>query len=336
MGTGWDFLDPRHREAALKLIRRSKPYVLILAFPYNVWSLLQNLNPTADLQAKRKQAEVLVILAIEAALLHLRGGRRFLIENPATSAAWNLDAVLDFRNHSDVLEVVLDMCRFGLKGHGGELHKKAPRFLTSSQALVSAFLERRCRGDRKHAWVMGGSKITSVAGHYTPEFSDAVVEAFMTQYDFEQALAQCHSAFVVDAESTAEHDHGQDLTPSTQMVHFSGFGSIFDPQHDFHWLDTSSVQEFVEPDDETFPPPSLDIHACRYILSSGQPCSFVGHNSLSLCVHMVEKHNLRGPFKHAVVTNQCPCCMSVFKNKRSAQQHAHKRGIKGKCPAGSS
>ena len=158
----------------------------------------------------------------------------------------------------------------------------------------------------------------------------------MTQYDFEQALAQCHSAFVVDAESTAEHDHGQDLTPSTQMVHFSGFGSIFDPQHDFHWLDTSSVQEFVEPDDETFPPPSLDIHACRYILSSGQPCSFVGHNSLSLCVHMVEKHNLRGPFKHAVVTNQCPCCMSVFKTKRSAQQHAHKRGIKGKCPAGSS
>ena len=85
-----------------------------------------------------------------------------------------------------------------------------------------------------------------------------------------------------------------------------------------------------------FPPPSLDIHACRYILSSGQPCSFVGHSSLSLCVHMAEKHNLRGPFKHAVVTNQCPFCMSVFKNKRSAQQHARKRGIKGKCPAGSS
>ena len=86
MGTGWDFLDPRHREAALKLIRRSKPYVLILAFPYNVWSLLQNLNPSADLQARRTQAEVLVIFATEAALLHLRGGRRFLIENPATSS----------------------------------------------------------------------------------------------------------------------------------------------------------------------------------------------------------------------------------------------------------
>jgi len=81
-----------------------------------------------------------------------------------------------------------------------------------------------------------------------------------------------------------------------------------------------------------FPPPSLDIHACRYILSSGQPCSFVGHSSLSLSVHMGEKHNLREPFQHAVITSQRPFCMSAFKNKRSAQQHARKRGIKGKCP----
>jgi hypothetical protein len=192
LGTGWDFLEARHRKAALDLVSRTKPYALIIAFPCGVWSLLQNLNPGVDLQARRAQAEALVIFALDLAKLQLRSGRHFLIENPATSAAWNLDEVVEFRERPDVLEVVVDMCRFGLRGADGGLHRKATRLLTSSQALVSELIGKRCTCDHAHSWVLGGSKVTAPAGHYTEDFSDAVVNGFMAQYDFEQAPAETY------------------------------------------------------------------------------------------------------------------------------------------------
>lgn len=44
--TGWNFLRAADRKAAKGLVRQLKPYTLIVAFPYTVWSSLQGL--TAD------------------------------------------------------------------------------------------------------------------------------------------------------------------------------------------------------------------------------------------------------------------------------------------------
>ena len=92
---------------------------------------------------KRQQAEVLVLFALELAMQQLELGLHFLIENPLTSAAWNLEAVLDFRSRDDVLEVIVDMCRYGLRDVNEKLHRKATRLLTSSQAVVSEFMGKR-------------------------------------------------------------------------------------------------------------------------------------------------------------------------------------------------
>lgn len=54
--TGWDFQIPSHRDAARLMIKRLRPYVLVLAFPCGPWSQLQNLNPTV-LQQTWKIAE---------------------------------------------------------------------------------------------------------------------------------------------------------------------------------------------------------------------------------------------------------------------------------------
>ena len=190
LGTGWDFSDARHRDAAFRLIRRTKPYALVIAFPCGVWSMLQNLNPPADLEDRRAEAKVLVLFALALAELQLASGRHFLIENPVSSAAWRLEEVMEFRDRPDVLEVVVDMCCFGLKGPDGKLHKKGTRLLTSSQALVSLLQGYRCDGGHVHSWVLGGSKITTAAGHYTTVFSDAVVEGFMDQADFERRVQE--------------------------------------------------------------------------------------------------------------------------------------------------
>ncbi|CAK9084147.1 unnamed protein product [Durusdinium trenchii] len=213
LGTGWDFRLPDHCKAALAWMKRVKPYVVVLAFPCGAWSQLLALNASVDLDRLRSEAFELVFFAIEVARLQLRGGRHYLMENPRSSMAWKLEIMEDFVQSTGALEVVVDMCRFGLRAPDGELHKKATKLVTSMQALVSAFLDKRCLGDHRHTPVIGGKKISTAAGHYTKDFADAVVDACMQQYDFENAYIfkgynHESEAFTVEHEVMAVGDDG--------------------------------------------------------------------------------------------------------------------------------
>ena len=118
-----------------------------------------------------------------------------MIENPLGSAAWRQPALRRLRADSHCRQVLVDMCRFNLRHQpSGEWHKKPTRLLTSSQAVVSKFLGKRCTGGHVHAPVMGGSKITTAAGHYTKSFANGLVEAFEDEFNFE-TLCQ-HQALV--------------------------------------------------------------------------------------------------------------------------------------------
>jgi hypothetical protein len=107
-----------------------------------------------------------------------------MIENPQPSAAWQLEELKKFEARPDVLSVIVDMCAFNLRSENGGLHRKRTKLLSSSQALISNMIGRRCDGRHQHDPVIGGSKITEAAGHYSREFSEAVVKSFMEQFDF--------------------------------------------------------------------------------------------------------------------------------------------------------
>ena len=174
-GTGWNFLEAEDRAKAIQWVKQNKPYVVILAFPCNPWSVLLNLNANVDVQRLRDEALVLVEFAVEIALLQLNAGRHFLMENPLSSAAWKLEVMLRFLQDPRVRSVVIDMCRFGLCNAEGDLHRKPTKLVSSSQALISAMMGKRCAGQHEHAAVMGGAKVTRPAGHYTKSFAKAVV-----------------------------------------------------------------------------------------------------------------------------------------------------------------
>lgn len=82
LSTGWNFLKATDRQKALELLRRLKPYVVMLAFPCGPWSPLMFLNPAEDLAEKREQGLVLIKFAIQAAELQLRDHRHYVTENP--------------------------------------------------------------------------------------------------------------------------------------------------------------------------------------------------------------------------------------------------------------
>ena len=85
--SGWDFRLAKHRSLALESIRRSKPYMVVIAFPCGPWSPLQQLNAERSLlQHKRKEARVLADFAAEVAHLQLSRQCHFVIENPMAEA----------------------------------------------------------------------------------------------------------------------------------------------------------------------------------------------------------------------------------------------------------
>ena len=179
LDTGWDFRRRDHRLRALQQVRDTKPYFLVLAFPCGPWSQLQNLATPPD------QALPLVRFAAQLAREQSKAGRHFVLENPLGSATWKLPSLRALR--ATCFEITVDMCRFNLRGPSGLRRRKPTRLVTSSQAVVSKFLGMRCTGKHKHEPVMGGSRVTTAAWHYTKEFSRALVEAFEDQFNFESA-----------------------------------------------------------------------------------------------------------------------------------------------------
>ena len=217
LGRGFDFRLASHRAAALQLIRRKRPYVIVLAFPCGPWSPLQYLNPAMDLDQRRAEGRELIAFAVQVAEEQMKFNRHLVIENPLPSLGWKVEELDELRQSPEVLEVVVDMCQFNLRGPDGGLHRKATRLLTSMQAVVSILMNCRCPGGHQHSPVLGGSKITAAAGHYTKEFSDALVQGFMDQFDFETMVqsrndghAPQHETNVSEHEILAEEDAEED------------------------------------------------------------------------------------------------------------------------------
>ena len=188
LATQWDFHLEEHRRAAKLVLRQTKPYLLVLAFPCGPWSLLMNLNPNVNVEEIRAIAKELVDFAAEMAWEQLASGRHFMLENPLTSSAWQLESLLRLRQSDRVLSVVIDQCQFGLRNADGEFHRKATQIVTSSQCLVSRLLDRRCKGGHVHAPVIGGSKVTSDAGHYPPALAKAIIQGLQDQFNYETSL----------------------------------------------------------------------------------------------------------------------------------------------------
>ena len=221
--TGWDFRLAQHRTLALESIKRSKPYMVIIAFPCGPWSPLQQLNAERGLLLhKRKEARLLADFAAAVAQLQLSRRCHFVIENPDASLAWQLPSLASLANDPRVLAVRLDQCRYGLRPAAGARfpvpigstaaaarHRKRTRLLTSSQAVVSTFIGKLCRGTNQshfHVPVFGGKAVTTRAGQYPIKFAKAILQATEEQFDHETmcswraARVEPHEVNAVDGE----------------------------------------------------------------------------------------------------------------------------------------
>jgi hypothetical protein len=98
--------------------------------------------------------------------------------------------------------VRIDQCHFGLKGAGGGLHYKPTNILTSSYEVAYALQDCRCSKDHQHEPVIGGHKVTELAGHYPSALAELILDGLEAQ--FERLF---HEVNVASPEGPAEVGH---------------------------------------------------------------------------------------------------------------------------------
>ena len=197
---GWDFLRQEDRERAKALVRKEKPFFLVLAFPCGPFSPLQRLNPSARHDEILEAGRTLMRFALELAQIQVAGGRHYVLENPLPSGAWKELRMRQFFEDYDPYVVDFDQCSLGLRSLQGNLHKKPTRMASSSSMVTSLLDGRKCTRTHVHDPVIGGAKVTVRAGHYPGQLARLLVQGMERQFNEEVAKSSEVMAVNVDVE----------------------------------------------------------------------------------------------------------------------------------------
>ena len=182
----WDFDQAECRDKAMRLVKETKPYMLIGSPECTPFSSLQNLNMRtpegcAKVLEARSRGEVHLQFCRDMYVEQMRCGRHFLHEHPLTATSWTVDAIKTLAESPLVHSVVAHQCAFGLKSRdkrGEGFAKKPTRFLTSSIELAKT-LDRQCPGGHRHVHLVEGR--ARAAAIYPPGLCKAVCKGTLRQ-----------------------------------------------------------------------------------------------------------------------------------------------------------
>jgi hypothetical protein len=89
----------------------------------------------------------------------LATGGHFIIENPTTSAIWNLPDVTDLADYGTISRAVVHMCAYGLEDPFSHLPmRNSMTLLTNIADTYTHDLVRQCPGNHSHQAIVGSSK----------------------------------------------------------------------------------------------------------------------------------------------------------------------------------
>ena len=153
IASGWDFRLQKHRIAALELLERKKPLLVI-------GSSRCTLAPRGGVVRRGKSATEHVEREAHTAFVtklyaaQIEAGRLFLHEHPPPASMRSLREVLRLEKGDGVYTVLADQCMFGLNtwrrsGRPEAVARARTRFTTNSYH-VAVELDRKCGGAHRH------------------------------------------------------------------------------------------------------------------------------------------------------------------------------------------
>ena len=185
-GRVWDFDDDACRQRARKLVRETRP-LLLIGSPMCTWfSQLMTFNGARvkpeEYRANFQRACRHLAFVFELYEMQVAGGRYFLHEHPAGASSWKQKVVIDFMMKTpNLFTVTSHMCQFGMTAEGkdgiGSVFEPT-RWLTNSACIISE-LDRKCPRTHCHVHLVCGK--ARAAQVYPPALCRAIVKGFARQ-----------------------------------------------------------------------------------------------------------------------------------------------------------
>ena len=158
----WDFDVEQIRDRAKKLIKITKPRLLIGSPMCTYFSKLMKMNwarmNPAEAKRKWNLAVSHIIFCVELYRLQMAEGRLFLHEHPDGASSWDLKVMRDLLADPRVVKVVGDQCMYGQVTEVEKVvlpARKATGFATNCPD-IAAELSTRCDRSHQHGVLLDG------------------------------------------------------------------------------------------------------------------------------------------------------------------------------------
>ena len=159
---GWDLDTPRDQDAVRAMVRRLRPWLLLVGYPCTYYnSFNENMNHARrphELQARREldrpRREFLVELCKEQA----EHGRHFLIENPQRSRLWEQEELLNLANLPGTTMGHAHLGAFGMETSDGQPVVKPIGVLTNMPGLAERLSVQLSATDRQYCTPIRGTE----------------------------------------------------------------------------------------------------------------------------------------------------------------------------------
>ena len=223
-GKPWDFSAPEMRDKARKLVKSTKPMLLIGSPMCREWSVLQNLNRDRRCPAKyaqrMREARVHLAFVIELYKMQSDQGRYWLHEHPKSARSWKETNVVELLMRKDSILVEGHMCQFGLVSsdeRGGGAVLKPTYFATNCRGVADQ-LERKCSNnngprDHRHVPLLNGR--AKKAGEYPPGLCEAICRGLVRQIEVD------HSTMSLVAEMILAEGKGAAKMQQKELNHLA-------------------------------------------------------------------------------------------------------------------
>ena len=186
---GWDANRKEDRDQAVLLLKKKKPWLLLVCPECRMFSILQrNCNiPKMDPE-QVKQMMVVAVAHVDFSMEMLKEqallGGKFIFEHPAGASSWSLRSVKDVLDTvPGSIVVSFPQCAYGLcNPETGEPWRKNTKFLTNSRAVAAEFGNAKCQCTVPHDTIQGnlrGEKKSRLAQIYPPKLVHAMVQCSM-------------------------------------------------------------------------------------------------------------------------------------------------------------
>lgn len=201
---GWDLRLRSVQNRVIKYINRERPDLVILAWPCSASSSMQNLNIRSEaanrrLSQRRKEDEVFIRFALRVVRKQLARGGHVLVENPLALRAWQMYPGRMLKKL--LYPFKLHMCAYGLRDPLSGAFLQKPTLYLCSDLSVAEAPSKSCRRDHHHLPIRG-HPLSAIAGGYTWEFSNAVLQNYERGISQEPDWQREQFAFPVDTKGS--------------------------------------------------------------------------------------------------------------------------------------